>query len=108
MNRTHTTLIAILLTLAALAGLFAALRTTHLGAAGRTKVSAAQIAQRSRRLDAIEKTLLTHASRTPAAGVSSTAPVVYVRPKPIVHVVHRGDGDREGQGTAEGRGETDD
>ena len=106
MNRAHATVIAVVLALAALAGVFAAVKTTQLGAAAQTRVSAAQAAKRNRRLDAIEKALLARAARPTKAGAPQSAPVVYVRPKSIVHVVHRRGGEHESE--QEGRGGSDD
>ena len=113
MNRRHATVIALFLALALVAGLFAALRTTRLGATSATPtVSAAQIAQRNRQLDAVEAKLRTQAKQKPPAlpalppptraasarsAPAAAAPpaasqpqrVIYVRPAPIVKVVPR-------------------
>lgn len=126
MNRRHAALTALLLAVALVAGMFATLRTTQLGATSAApKVTAAQIAQRNRQLDAIEAKLRLQARRKPpalpalpalpAASPQAAAPrqpqrVVYVRPKPVVEVVHRSHGD-EGHGehdTEHGGGELDD
>ena len=105
MNRRHATVIALFLALALAAGLFAALRTTQLGAASSTpKVSAAQIAQRNRQLDAIEAKLRTQAKQKPPslpavpalqpkasvpAAAAQPPRVIYVRPAPVVQTVSR-------------------
>jgi hypothetical protein len=97
MKRIHIFVIALILAVSALAGLSAALRTTHLGAsAARPRVSAGEIARRNRQLNRIEKRLLAQAKRSPHATAQSQ-PVVYVRPKPIVHIVHR-KGEHESEG----------
>ena len=58
MRRIHAFTIAVVLAGAALAGLFAATRTTQLGAAAHAQVPTAQIAKRNRQLDKIERALL--------------------------------------------------
>jgi hypothetical protein len=102
MKRIHALIIAVVLAAAAVAGLSAALRTTHLAAAARGTVPAAQIAERNRQLDKIEKTLLAEAHRAPKTARQGQAPILYVRPKPIVHVVHRSGGEHEGEREADG------
>ena len=110
MNRRHAAVIALFLAVALVAGMFAALQTTQLGASSAApKVSAAQIAQRNRQLDAIQAKLRRQAAQkppalpaapaSPGAPAASSAPaarsqrVIYVRPAPIVKVVHRAHGD---------------
>jgi hypothetical protein len=104
MRRIHTSVIAVVLAVAAVAGMFAVSRTTQLGAAARTGVPAAQIAARNRQLDKIERALLAEAKGPAQAASQVTAqrPTVYVRPKPIVRVVHRAHGEHEDE--AEGGG----
>ena len=108
MRRIHTFVIALVLAVAAVAGLFAVSHTTQLGAAARTQVPAAQVAARNRQLDKIERALLAEAQRTPPVATQQVAqrPTIYVRPKPIVHVVHRAGGEHENE--AEGDGGFDD
>ena len=108
MRRIHTFVIALVLAVAAVAGLFAVSHTTQLGAAARTQVPARQIAARNRQLDRIERALLAQAQRTPRVATQQAAqrPTVYVRPKPIVRVVHRTGGEHENE--AEGAGGFDD
>jgi hypothetical protein len=91
MKRIHIFVIALVLAGSSLAGLSAALRTTHLGsAAGQRRVSAAEIARRNRQLNRIEGRLLAQAKAAPhALARAQSRPVVYVRPKPIVNIVHR-------------------
>jgi hypothetical protein len=100
MRRIHTFIIAAVLAVAAVAGLFAVSRTTQLGAATRTQVSSRQIAARNRQLDKIEQALLAQAQHAPHAATRATAqvPTVYVRPKPIVRVVHHAGGEHETEG----------
>jgi hypothetical protein len=95
MNRRHATAIALLLALAALLGMFAVLRTTHLGAASRA-ANQTQIAAQQRRLAAAERSL--HHALAKAQSSAATAPkTVYVRPAPIVVHLHRhGDDGEEG------------
>jgi hypothetical protein len=105
MRRIHTFLIAGVLALAAVTGLFAVSRTTQLGAAARTRVSSGQIAARNRQLDRIEKALLAQAAPGGTAQAQAQVPTIYVRPKPIVRVLHRA-GEHENE--AEGNGGFDD
>ena len=79
-------------------------RTTQLGAATRTQVPARQIAAGNRQLDRIERALLAQAQ--PAAYAAAQAPTIYVRPKPIIRVVHHAGGEHENE--AEGGGGFDD
>jgi len=104
MRRIHTFVIALVLALAAVAGLFAVSRTTQLGAAMRTQVPARQLAARNRQLDRIEKALLAQAQRSSHAATQAGAqrPTIYVRPKPIVRVVHRAGGEHENEAEGDG------
>jgi hypothetical protein len=106
MRRIHTFVIAGVLALAAVTGLFAVSRTTQLGAAARTQVSSSQIAARNRQLDRIEKALLAQAQAAPHGAAGAQAPTIYVRPKPIVRVLHHAGGEHENE--AEGNGGVDD
>ena len=104
MKRIHTFVIALVLAVAAVAGLFAVSRTTQLGAATRTQAPARQLVARNRQLDRIEQALLAQAQRSPHAVTQAAAqrPTIYVRPKPILRVVHRTGGEHENE--AEGGG----
>jgi hypothetical protein len=108
MRRIHTFVIAVVLAVAAVAGLFAVSRTTQLGAATRAQVPARQLAARNRQLDRIEKALLAQAQGSPRAATraAAQASTIYVRPKPIVRVVHRAAGEHENE--TEGDGGFDD
>jgi hypothetical protein len=108
MTRIHTFVIALVLAAAAVAGLLAVSRTTELGAATHAQVPARQIADRNRQLDKIERALLAQAQRAPhgATQAAAQAPTIYVRPKPIVRVVHHPGGEHENE--AEGQGGFDD
>lgn len=109
MSRRHVTVISLFLASALVLGMFATLRTTQLGAGSTPKVSAVQIAQRNRQLDRVEASLRKAARQKPPALpavpaaptrlAAAAAPqrVVYVRPKPIVRVVHRS-GEHENDG----------
>jgi hypothetical protein len=121
MTRTHAAILALAVALAAIAGTFAALRTTQLGASARTpSVSQAAVAARAHALDRTERALaaaLRHtppalpklvqpvAAAAPAAAPAAAAPqrVVYVRPAPVVHVLHR-HGEHEDHGERDGGG----
>jgi len=103
MRRIHTFAIALVLAAAAIAGLLAVSRTTQLGVATRTQVSAGQIAARNRQLDRIERALLAQAQRASNGATTAAAqrPTIYVRPKSIVRVVHHG-GEHENEGEGGG------
>jgi len=105
MTRIHTSVIALALALALVAGLFAVTRTTQLGAATRVQVPTRQLAARNRQLDRIEKALLAQAQSAPRATAQDAAqtPTIYVRPKPIVRVVHHAGGEHESETEREGR-----
>ena len=100
MRRIHVFVIAFVLAAAAVAGLFAVTRTTQLGAATRAQIPSWQVAARNRQLDRIEKALLARAQRAPRANRPARAqtPTIYVRPKPIVRVVHHGGGEDDNEG----------
>lgn len=105
MNKRHAILIALVLGVAAVLGAYAALRTTHLGAASRNTV-AAQLAGREQRLSAAEARLKRALAHRPAATPIAAAhpqKVVYVRPAPIV--IHK---PRSGESDDGGGGETGD
>jgi hypothetical protein len=116
MKRTHALLIVFAVALAAVAGTFAALRSSQLRAnAAAPKVSAAQIQRQIRSLDRAEAALraqlrrkppalppLPHAqpalsapgaSAPPALAAAPVPRVTYVRPKPIIRIVHRHGGE---------------
>jgi len=100
MTRINALLIALIIGFAALAGTFAATRTTHLGAAAQ-KQNAAALAQRRKQLAAGEAALRKALAASPPAAAARTAPatgaqrVVYVRPAPIVIHKHRAGGEYE-------------
>jgi hypothetical protein len=105
MKRTHALIVAVAVAFAAIAGTFAALRTTQLGsnATRASRVSVTQIASQNRALGRAERTLLAElrkqppalpplpASRAPVSAPAAVAPqtVIYRRPPAIVHVIHR-------------------
>jgi hypothetical protein len=102
MTRINALLIALMIGFAALAGTYAATRTTHLGAAAQQQ-SATQLKLRQKRLAAGEAALRKALAASPApaqaparAATAATAPaaqrVVYVRPAPIVIHKHRAGG----------------
>ena len=108
MKRTHALLIVLALALAAVAGTFAALRSSQLRANAAPKVSAVQIQRQIQSLDRAEAALRAQLRRkppalpalakpaapAPAALASAAAPrVTYVRPAPIIHIVHRHGGE---------------
>ena len=121
MKRTHALLLALALGIAVVAGAFAALRTTQLGSrATATNVSSTQIARQNAALNRAEATLRAELRRRPPripalpAGTSASsaltaaaAPaqtVIYHRPPPIVHVVHRAGGGEHEHEAAQGAG----
>ena len=117
MKRTHALLIVLAVAMAAVAGTFAALRSSQLRANAAPKVSAVQIQHQIHSLDRAEAALRAQLRRTPpalpalphatpqptfsapaasapAALASAPAPrVTYVRAKPIIHIVHRHGGE---------------
>jgi len=123
MTRINSLLIAVLIGFAALAGTYAATRTTQLGAAAQ-KQSAVQLQQRTRQLAAGEVALRKALAQSPApsariaaaSSVVAAAPsarpavaaaaqrVVYVRPAPIVIHKHRAGGEFE---ASDGGGQND-
>lgn len=95
MNRKHTSLIALLLGLAAVLGTFAALRTAHLGASVQ-RASSAQIVAQQRRLTAAERALK-HTLALKQVGAQRARKTIYVRPAPIiVHLRRHGDDGESG------------
>ncbi len=111
MTRTHGFLIALALAIAVVAGMFAALRTTQLGSSASTpQVSNAEVMQQTRVLNRAEAALRAQLRRKPPAvpALPTTSPatapqtVIYRRPAPIVHVIHRhrddGSSERDGRG----------
>ena len=100
----HTSVIALVLALAVVAGLFAVSRTTKLGAATGVQIPAGQLAARNRQLDRIEKALLAQAQPAPhrAGQAGAQASTVYVRPRSIVRVVHRAGGEHGDEREREG------
>jgi hypothetical protein len=126
-NGKHALTISVAVGLAAIAGTIAATKTIHLGRPATTQPAAASsaIAHRTKQLDRAQ-IALTKALRQkppklpplpaamPAGGPSSTAVaaarqqrVIYVRPAPIVHTIHRAgghEGDHEGGGGDGGGG----
>ncbi|HVC86758.1 MAG TPA: hypothetical protein VNC40_04935 [Gaiellaceae bacterium] len=109
MKRTHALVIVLAVAVAAVAGTFAALRTAQLRTTATPKVTAAQIASQNRALDRAQAALNAQLRRQPPAlpplprvgtpigsGAAAPAPagrVVYVRPKPLVRVIHRSGGE---------------
>ena len=116
MKRMHALLIALALGIAVVAGTFAALRTTQLGSRSTaTNVSSAQIAKQNRALARAEAVLRAELRRKPPALKALPAPaapaqtVIYRRPAPVVHIVHRAGGGNESEArNGEGQGGLDD
>jgi hypothetical protein len=100
MHKTHAFVIAVVLGVAGMLGLFAASKTAHLGAAARS-ANQAQILQQQRRLTAAELALKKAlASTATPATAGKTQRVVYVRPAPIIIHKHRsGDGEGDSGGS---------
>lgn len=107
MKRTHALLIALALAVAVVAGSFAALRSQQLARkSGGSRVGTAQFVRQSQALDRAEARLRAELRRRPpavpampvaaqAAAATQPATVVYRRPAPIVHVIHRHGGESE-------------
>jgi hypothetical protein len=112
MKTAHVLILVAAVAFAAVAGTYAAMRTTHLSVASAqpARVGSAAIARQNRALDrarkppALPRVPAPAPVSAPAVSVSAPAaaaapPVIYVRPKPIVHVIHRhGEGEREHEG----------
>jgi hypothetical protein len=121
MKPLNALILVLALGIAVVAGSFAALRTTHLGSnATATHVSTTQFAKQNRALIRAEATLRAElrkkppaiprlpaagqpAAGVPAAGLPAAPPaaaqtVIYHRPPPIVHVIHRHGGEHESEG----------
>ncbi len=120
MKPAHVLVLAAAVAIAAVAGTYAALRTTQLSVASAqpARVSAVAIARQNRALDRAQAALVAElkrkppalppvpapapvsapAVRTAAPAPAAAAPVIYVRPKPIVHVIHHGGGEHEREG----------
>jgi hypothetical protein len=99
MNKTHAVIVALLLAVAAVLGVFAASRTAGVGVAARSQASTATIAARAHRLDRVEaalrKALRDRPPALPAVPNAQKAPavspaIVYRRPAPLVVVRHTG------------------
>jgi hypothetical protein len=114
MKRTHALIIALALAIAVVAGSFAALRTTQLGAKATTpQVNSIQIAQQNRALDRAAAALRAELKHKPpaistlhqATHVVAAQTVIYHRAAPIVHVIHRaGGGEHESSDRGGGGG----
>jgi hypothetical protein len=106
MKRTQAFIIALALAVAVVAGTFAALRTTQLGAKATPHVNSTQIARQNRALDRAQAALRAELKRKPpaistahgATGVTAGQTVIYHRPPPIVHVIHRAGGGEHERG----------
>ena len=105
MKRMHALLIALALGVAIVAGTFAAMRTTQLGASSTPRISDAQYLKQTRALARAEAALRAELRRkptvspvvAPAPAVAPAQSVIYHRPAPIVRVVHRSGGEREAE-----------
>lgn len=103
MKRTHAFLIALALGIAVVAGTFAALRSQQLARNAAPRMSSNQYAAQTRALDRAEAAIKAELRRRPPAvpAVTAATParapqaVIYRRPAPIVHVIHRHGGEHE-------------
>lgn len=103
MKRIPALIIALALAVAVVAGTFAALRTTQLGAKATPHVSSAQIARQNRALDRAQAALRVELKRKPpavsalpaATPPASAQTVIYHRPPPVVRVIPRAGGEHE-------------
>ena len=113
MNRKHATGIALLIALAAIAGLLAVARTSGLAGASGSSATTALVQARTAQLDRYETALRKRVAAVDAqltgstGAVTDAAPaaqkIVYVRPAPIVRTIHRS---HDGEGGS--KGESDD
>jgi hypothetical protein len=126
-NGKHALTISLAVAIAAISGTIAATKTIHLGRSAATKPAAASsvIAHRTKRLDraeiALQKALKQKPPKLPplpatvpasSAPIAGAAPphqprVVYVRPAPIIHTIHRAGGhenEHESEGGRDGGG----
>jgi hypothetical protein len=110
MNRAHVIVIALVLGLAAVFGLVAAARTTHLAGGGQAHASAAAITARSRQLDRTEAALRRALRDRPPAIPPAHAPaqrVIVHRPAPLIVVTHHAGGEHEAEHEAEAEHQDD-
>jgi hypothetical protein len=115
MKRTQSLIIALALAVAVVAGAFAALRTTQLGAKAAPHVTSTQIARQNQALDRAEAALRAELRHKPPATstlhqaqrVAAAQTVIYHRPPPIVHIIHRTGGEHEHE-SGDGGGGLDD
>jgi hypothetical protein len=112
-SRRNVVVISLFLALAVVLGLASTLRTTHLGTAS-AAVPQARIDARTRQLDRLEARLAREAARRPPALPAAGSPVaapeprtVYVRPAPVVRVLHHR-GEHEDEHEVEHGAEQDD
>ena len=115
MKPAHALILVVAVAIASVAGTYAALRTTQLSTAAAlpSRVGTTAIARQDRALDRAQAALRAQLRRKPpalplvpapvarpsAVTAAAAPPVVYVRPKPIIHVVHRhGGGEHENDG----------
>ena len=117
MKRIHVVGVALLLSLAAVLGLFAATRTASLATNAQRRTSDAAIAARAQRLNRVELALQRALrDRPPAlppvptsgAPAAATAPqIVYRRPAPVVVIKHTSHHDDEHEAEGDGGGGDD-
>jgi hypothetical protein len=109
MKRIPALIIALALAVAVVAGTFAALRTTQLATKATPHVSSIQIAQQNRKLDKAVAALRAELKRKPPSistlgrptRVAAGQTVIYHRPPPVVHVIHRAGGGEHGDNGGE-------
>lgn len=106
MKRTHALLISVALAIAVIAGSFAALGSQRLAHTTKPVAGSRQYAGQIRALDRAEAALRAELRKRPPAipalpVAGATTPkaapqtVIYRRPAPIVHVIHRHGGEHE-------------
>lgn len=114
MKRIHALILVLALGITVVAGTFAALRITQLGSkATATTVSSAQIAKQNRALARAEAALRVELHQKPPAvaglpAAPAAQTVIYHRPAPIVHIIHRAGGEHEGDAERSDGGGLDD
>jgi len=104
MKRAHVIVIALFFALAAVFGLLAATRTTHLAVGGQARASTAAIKARSKQLDRTEAALR-RALRDRPPALHPARPgaqrVIVRRPAPLIVVTHHRGGEHEAEHESE-------
>lgn len=101
MKKAHVIIVSLFLGLAAVFGLLAATRTTHVAAATQAHASNATIAERTRKLDrteaALRRALRDRPPALPTVRASAAQRVIVHRPAPVIVVTHHRGGEHEAE-----------